>query len=259
MAQKERVFQILEIIRSQQKVGVSELSRKFNVTGETIRRDLERLEKEGYIARTYGGAVLVQMPHGHVNYTERAVLNVEAKKKMGELTASIIPESGAIGCDASTTVLSVIPFIRENAGLTILTNSVRILNDFMYDKLHIISTGGKLRSRTQSLQLHGEAISRVMDEYFLDMSVLSCRSLDMENGIYEGDEEEAYIKKVMVDHSREVVVIADHTKFDKTSLIRTLPYEKVDVLVTDQKPSDEWIRRMEDENVRLLYPPEADE
>lgn len=252
MAQKDRVFQILDLIRAKQKVSVSELSSRFHVTGETIRRDLERLEKEGYVARTYGGAVLIQMPPGHVNYTERAVQNVDAKNRMGELTASILPRSGAIGCDASTTVLSVLPFIRDNAGLTVLTNSVRILNDFMYDKIRIISTGGNLRSRTQSLQ--GEAVSRAMEDYFLDLCVLSCRSLDPDNGIYEGDEEEAYFKNVMVGHSRRVIIVADHTKFGKTSLIRTLPFSKVDVLVTDQKPSEEWLEKMKAENVRVLYP-----
>ena len=252
MAQKDRVFQILDLIRAKQKVSVSELSAKFGVTGETIRRDLERLEREGYVARTYGGAVLIQQPPGHVNYTERAVQNVEAKIEMGELTASILPSSGAIGCDASTTVLSMIPYIKDNPGVTLLTNSIRILNDFMYDKIRIISTGGNLRSRTQSLQ--GEAVNRSMEDYFLDVCVLSCRSLDLENGIYEGDEEEAYFKNIMVEHSRRVIIVADHTKFNKTSLIRTLPYEKVDVLVTDRKPSDEWINRLEAQNVRVLYP-----
>ena len=252
MAQKDRVFQILDLIRAKQKVSVSELSAKFGVTGETIRRDLERLEREGYVARTYGGAVLIQQPPGHVNYTERAVQNVEAKIEMGELTASILPSSGAIGCDASTTVLSMIPYIKDNPGITLLTNSIRILNDFMYDKIRIISTGGNLRSRTQSLQ--GEAVSRSMEDYFLDVCVLSCRSLELENGIYEGDEEEAYFKNIMVEHSRRVIIVADHTKFNKTSLIRTLPYEKVDVLVTDRKPSDEWINRLEAQNVRVLYP-----
>ena len=252
MAQKDRVFQILDLIRAKQKVSVSELSAKFGVTGETIRRDLERLEREGYVARTYGGAVLIQQPPGHVNYTERAVQNVEAKIEMGELTASILPSSGAIGCDASTTVLSMIPYIKDNPGITLLTNSIRILNDFMYDKIRIISTGGNLRSRTQSLQ--GEAVSRSMEDYFLDVCVLSCRSLDLENGIYEGDEEEAYFKNIMVEHSRRVIIVADHTKFNKTSLIRTHSYDKVDVLVTDRKPSDEWINRLEAQNVRVLYP-----
>ncbi len=252
MAQKDRVFQILDLIRVKQKVSVSELSSKFDVTGETIRRDLERLEREGYVARTYGGAVLIQQPPGHVNYTERAIQNVEAKNLLGELAASILPSSGAIGCDASTTVLSLLPYIKDNPGITLLTNSVRILNDYMYDKIRVISTGGHLRSRTQSLQ--GEVVSRLMEDYFLDVCVLSCRSLDLENGIYEGDEQEAYFKNVMVEHSRRVIILADHTKFGKTSLIRTMPYSKVDILVTDQKPSDAWIDRMQEENVRLLYP-----
>ena len=180
MAQKDRVFEILELIRTKQKISVSELTQKYKVTNETIRRDLERLEKEGYIARTYGGAVLVQHPTGHVNYSERAGQNVDAKMEIGKIAASILPETGAIGCDASTTVHALIPYIKSRSGLTLLTNSVRILNDYMFDKIRIISTGGVLSSRTHSLQ--GETTLQVLNNYYPDICVLSCRSLDLQNG-----------------------------------------------------------------------------
>ena len=250
MAQKDRLSDIIKLLRAEHKVFVSDLANRYKVTNETIRRDLELLEKEGIVARTYGGAIAVQSAPVTSDYKERAVRNAAAKAIIGRLAASLLPERGAIGCDSSTTVYEAIPYIRSLSSLTLLTNSVRILNDFMYDKIRIISTGGNLRSRTQSLQ--GEAVSRSMEDYFLDVCVLSCRSLDLENGIYEGDEEEAYFKNIMVEHSRRVILIADHTKFNKTSLIRTLSYDKVDVLVTDRKPSDEWIDRREGENVRKI-------
>lgn len=252
MAQKDRIYRILDRVRDKQRVKAAELAREFNVTGETIRRDLERLEKEGYVARTYGGAVLVQQLPGHANYLERSVQNVEAKRIMGRLAASLLPEAGAVGCDASTTVLGLIPYIKDNPDLTLVTNSVRILNDFMYDRIRIMSTGGFVRSRTHSLQ--GDAVGRVMEDYYLDVCVLGCRSLDLENGVYEGDTEEAYFKNVMVEHSGKVIVAADHTKFGKTSLIRTLPYSKIDFLVTDQEPPEEWIAPLEADGVRLIYP-----
>ena len=252
MAQKERTFEILDMIRTQQKVSVSELSQRYKVTGETIRRDLEKLEREGYVARTYGGAVLITQPSGHVNYTERAILNVEAKRTIGRLAADLLPMSAAVGCDASTTVQEVLPFIRERQGMTIVTNSIRILNDYMYDKLRIISTGGLVKSRTQSLQ--GETAIRGIEDFFLDFCVLSCRSLDLSNGIFEGDELEANIKNKLVEHSAKVMILADHTKFNYSSLIRTMPYAKVDYLITDQKPSDEWLVKMEEENVQVIYP-----
>lgn len=252
MAQKDRVFEILELIRTKQKISVSELTQKYKVTNETIRRDLERLEKEGYIARTYGGAVLVQHPTGHVNYTERAGQNVDAKMEIGKIAASILPETGAIGCDASTTVHALIPYIKSRSGLTLLTNSVRILNDYMFDKIRIISTGGILSSRTHSLQ--GETTLQVLNNYYPDICVLSCRSLDLQNGIYEGNEAEATFKRLMAEHSARVILLADHTKFNRTSLIRTFSFSKISVLVTDRKPDEEWIERMQSENVRLLYP-----
>ena len=187
------------------------------------------------------------------DYKERAIRNADAKKRMGEIAAGLLPENGAIGCDSSTTVHEVIPFIKSRSGLTLLTNSVRILNDFMYDKIRIISTGGILNSRTQSLE--GELTLRMMNDYYLDAAVIGCHSLDLVNGIYEGSEAVVHYKNTLCSHSRQVILIADHTKFDHTSLIRTASFSTIHTLITDRKPSDEWLRRMEEENVQVLFPP----
>ena len=252
MAQKDRLSEIITLVQTEKKVIVSDLAKKYQVTTETIRRDLEILEKEGIVARTYGGAIAVQSAPVKSDYKVRAVRNSAAKAQIGEMAAALLPESGAIGCDSSTTVYEVIPFIRSRSGLTLLTNSVRILNDFMYDKIRIISTGGILNSRTQSVL--GETANRMMQDYYVDVSIIGCHSLDLVNGIYEGSEPVAQFKNTLISHSRKVILLADHTKFDHTSLIRTVPFSKIDILVTDRKPSDEWLERMKEENVQLLYP-----
>jgi len=254
MAQKDRLSDIIKMVRAEHKVTVSDLAKRYKVTTETIRRDLELLEKEGIVARTYGGAIAVQSAPVTSDYKVRAVKNAAAKAAIGKLAASLLPENGAIGCDSSTTVYEAIPYIRSRSSLTLLTNSVRILNDFMYDKIRIISTGGILNSRTQSLE--GELAVRMMGNYYLDASIIGCHSLDLVNGIYEGSEAVVQYKNTLIDHSRKIILLADHTKFDHTSLIRSASFSMINALVTDRRPSDEWMTCMEEENVRVLYPEE---
>ena len=254
MVQKDRLSDIIKLVRAEQKVAVSDLAKRYKVTTETIRRDLELLEKEGIVARTYGGAIAVQSAPVTSDYKVRAVKNAAAKSAIGKLAASLLPENGAVGCDSSTTVYEAIPYIRSRSSLTLLTNSVRILNDFMYDKLRIISTGGILNSRTQSLE--GELAVRMMENYYLDASIIGCHSLDLVNGIYEGSEAVVQYKNTLIDHSRKIILLADHTKFDHTSLIRSASFSMINTLVTDRRPSDEWMTCMEQENVKVLYPVE---
>ena len=254
MVQKDRLSDIIKLVRAEQKVAVSDLAKRYKVTTETIRRDLELLEKEGIVARTYGGAIAVQSAPVTSDYKVRAVKNAAAKSAIGKLAASLLPENGAVGCDSSTTVYEAIPYIRSRSSLTLLTNSVRILNDFMYDKLRIISTGGILNSRTQSLE--GELAVRMMENYYLDASIIGCHSLDLVNGIYEGSEAVVQYKNTLIDHSRKIILLADHTKFDHTSLIRSASFSMINTLVTDRRPSDEWMTCMEQENVKVLYPEE---
>ena len=255
MAQKDRIADIVNLIRVEQKVNVSNLAKRYQVTTETIRRDLELLEKDGIVARTYGGAIAVQPAPVTSDYKVRAVKNAKAKAIMGEIAAGLIPESGAIGCDASTTVYEMLRFIKSRSGLTLLTNSVRILNDFMYDEIRIICTGGILNSRTQSVE--GELAIRMMSDYYLDAAVIGCHSLDLINGIYEGSEAVVQYKNTLINHSRKVILLADHTKFDRTSLIRTAPFSMIHTLITDREPSEEWMRHMEEENVQVLFPPSS--
>ena len=252
MTQRDRLADIIKIVHAEQKVQVSDLAKRYQVTNETIRRDLEALEKDGIVARTYGGAIAVQASPVTSDYKIRAVKNAAAKAVIGRLAASLLPENGAIGCDSGTTVYETIPYIRSRSSLTLLTNSVRILNDFMYDKLRIISTGGILNSRTQSLE--GELAIRMMGNYFLDACIIGCHSLDLVYGIYDGSEAVVQYKNTLIDHSRKVILLADHTKFDRTSLIRTAPFSLIDVLVTDRRPSDEWLTCMEQKNIQVLYP-----
>ena len=102
MVQKDRLSDIIKLVRAEHKVAVSDLANRYKVTTETIRRDLELLEKEGIVARTYGGAIAVQSAPVTSDYKVRAVKNAAAKAAIGRLAASLLPESGAVGSKRRT-------------------------------------------------------------------------------------------------------------------------------------------------------------
>lgn len=129
MVLKDRLDHLRGIVKTEKKVKVTELSQRFDVTEETIRRDLERLELEGLITRTHGGAVLkVENMFDRLGYTHRSRTNVEEKKKIAQIVASIIPMQATLFADASSTVMEALTLMADRDDITVLTNSIPVLS-----------------------------------------------------------------------------------------------------------------------------------
>lgn len=251
MAQKERLSSIRRKVRNQKRVVVADLSREFGVTEETIRRDLEKLELEGLVNRTYGGAVLnVEKVSEKIDYLKRAERNHRGKVKIGELTHPLIPENAAVGADASSTVMEALRLLDVYKHNTILTNSVEAI--WRLNSLKILSTGGTLNRENYSLQ--GNIVKKALESYYVDVVLFSCKALSLEDGVFDSYEEEADIKRILIERGRRIMLLADYTKFDNIALVPLCPLDKVDVIVTDQKPSDEWIEVLKEKKVELVYP-----
>ena len=253
MAQKERLEMIRQSVRKKKKVFVSELSKEHGVTEETIRRDLEKLEKEKLVTRTYGGAVLnIEKITEHVDYVRRSQKYKEEKMAIGRLAASVIPMNAAIGADASSTVMEAIALLKNRPGITILTNSVEILKTLDNSPASIISTGGIVNKGMFSMQ--GNLVRRTFKDYYVDIVLISCTALEMDGGVFDSNEEEAELKKVLIERGQKIILLADHTKFDKVAFVRLMDFAGMDMLITDREPSEEWKRVLEEKGVEVLYP-----
>lgn len=251
MTQKERLTLIRNKIRNEKKVVVTELSKEYGVTEETIRRDLEKLENEGLVNRTYGGAVLnLEGMSEKLNYLKRAERNHEEKVKIGRLTEPFIMDNTTIGADASSTVMEALKLLDEHSHNTILTNSVEAI--WKLNSVNIISTGGSINRETHSMQ--GSIVRKAMESYFVEVILISCTSLSMDGGIFDSNEEEADIKRALIERGQRIVLLADHTKFNRIAFVKLCDLDRVDILVTDEKPSQEWIDYLKERNVTLVYP-----
>ncbi|MBS6397657.1 MAG: DeoR/GlpR transcriptional regulator [Clostridiales bacterium] len=253
MAQKERLALIRQSVRENKKVVVSELSMEHNVTEETIRRDLEKLEQEGLLTRTYGGAVLnIEKISEHIDYLRRSQTNREEKVTIGKLAASVIPSNVAIGADASSTVMEAVNLLRDRADITVLTNSIKIVRELDQAAVNIIATGGIVNSSTFSMQ--GNIVRRTLKDYYVDIVLISCTALEAGGGVFDSNEEEAELKRLLIERGQKVILLADHTKFNKVAFVRVMDFGKLDMVITDREPSLEWQNVFKEKGVKLLCP-----
>lgn len=248
----ERRNMILARLQSEGKVIVADLSREFDVTEETIRRDLEKLDNEGLAKKTYGGAVLNQNLNTDVPFNVRKRSNVELKQRIAEKIAALIQDGDFLMLDASTTAIHVAKSIKNRKNITLITNSVEILLE-LSDKegWNVLSTGGVLKQG--SLSLVGSSAERMIRGYHVDLAVCSSKGIDLSMGVTESNEKDSEIKRAIFTSANHKVLAIDSTKFDRISFVRVYDLNDIDTIVTDAAPSERWIDYCRQNNIELIY------
>lgn len=252
MAIKDRLEAIKQKLITDHKVVVSELSQEFRVTEETIRRDLEKLENEDVLTRTFGGAVLnVGAQRDGIHFYQRAAIHLAEKKKMAESFAEILSHKATISADASSTVMEALKLLNNSRDITVLTTSTEIFRELAHTDIHVISTGGDFNKSALSLQ--GQVAKDNIRKYHVDILLISCKGVDLDKGVMDSNEGEAIVKKVMVEQALEVALFVDHHKFQKTAFTHLMDLKEVDYLITDQEPDEEWVLFCKENQIQLVY------
>ena len=249
----ERRNQILEKLQAEKRVVVSDLSQLYNVSEETIRRDLDKLEKEGLAIKSYGGAVINEDISIDLPFNVRKNQNVSGKQKMAEIVASLVKDGDHIFLDASTTAVFVAKALKEKQRLTVITNSMEILLELAdVSGWNIISTGGVMKEGY--LAFLGSKTDESIRSYYVDKVIFSCKALDKDWGIMESQEAFGSTKRAMMSSGREKILVVDSSKFDQTAFSVAGSLKDVDVVVTDKKPVDRWRIYFEKLGVECKYP-----
>lgn len=233
-----RKTQIKDIMLEKKSITVTELSKKFSVTEETIRKDLQQLENEGFLSRTYGGAYIQDGVLNDIDLTLRETACVDSKEAIAAKCAELIHHGDSIFLDASTTATFVAKQIK-NMRLTVVTNSLMAIDQLKdSESIHLIGIGGIYSSKTKAF--NGRATVQGLKEYYLDKAFMSCRSLSMEHGITDSNEDIALIRHTLLKNSNSVYLIADKSKFDKTSFVHICDYNDITGIISDYHFSHEW-------------------
>ena len=232
---------------------VLDLSQKYDVTEETIRRDLEKLEEEGRVTRTYGGAVLNKGTKEELSINIRETRNPTGKNRIARKVSELIREGESLMMDASTTTMFVIRYLKGKPGITVITNSLRVPMEAVQQgaELEVIVAGGTFRS--SSLSMIGNRTMNMLDSYYVDTAIIGCKGFDPEKWTYEPHEMEAEIKKTMRRNAQRVILVADYTKFYQKSFIRTLSVGDINVIVTDRKLTEDIEAFLQQKNISVYY------
>ncbi len=252
MLAAERRNIILEKVYENKKVIVSELSRALEVSEETIRRDLEKLEEDGHVIKSYGGAVLNEHSSIEIPFNVRWKANPSGKQKIAELVSRQIEEGDHIFLDASTTAVFIAKHIKQKRRITIITNSIENLLELSnVPDLEVISTGGVLKAGTMSLS--GKKTGDSISAYNADKVFFSCKGIDLGKGIADGNDETAGVKQAMIESAAKVYLAVDSTKFGKSAFARICDLSAVDVVITDKRPEEEWMELFDKEGIACIY------
>lgn len=248
----ERRNIIEQTIIKNKSVLVPELAKQFDVTTETIRSDLEKLERQGVLVRTYGGATLVESVEADMSIHERDTVNFEGKQSIGKAAAQMIKDGETVFLDASTSSLHVARNIKDKKSITVITNAEKIVMELANcPDIKVISTGGMLHSKNMSY------VGRIVEEtirksYFANKVFFSCRGVTLSRGLMESTEAEAEIKKAMIDCSESAIFLCDKKKLGRLGVPVIYGLDKVDCLITDIKLDEEWNRAMQENDVRVI-------
>lgn len=248
----ERKNLIYTKLCEQGRVMVNDLAEEFQVSDETIRRDLDKLEQEGLAEKFYGGAIKAENTFFDLPFHVRQGSNTAEKKKIAELVLPMIHDGDYIALDSSTSALEVIKAAKNIKNLTVITPSVEVMIEFSQKAdWNIVCTGGTLK--TGSLSLVGGIAEKTLSTFNVDLCICSCKGLDIEKGCTESSESEADIKVALMRSAKRKILAVDNTKFGKVSFAKVCDIAEFDTIVTNKKPSNEWIEALESANCELLY------
>jgi DeoR family fructose operon transcriptional repressor len=259
MLLEERWKRIMEIIQEKKVVSVSELSKYFDTSVVTIRRDLHELEKTtDKIRRTHGGAIWSDFAVKGTNYEplypELESSNKEIKEEICVAAAKLLRDNIAIIIDSSTTAKQLCNLILQNPpkGLMVVTNSVRVA--MMLDdcpSVETILTGGKVRKGIVSCT--GRLAESAIKQMRVDKAFLGINGIDLrQNVLTMPSMTEGAVKTDMIESAKETIILADHTKFDTTYIYKVCNASDVSLIITDKGVSQEEISLAKECGVNLV-------
>lgn len=240
----ERYEKIVQLVNERGSIRVTELSQLCNVTEETIRRDLDRLEQAGRLRRSHGGAVSIKDQQTEIPYFERETSHAEEKKRIALEAIERIQPNERIVLDASTTAWYMASYLPD-IPLTVLTNSIKVTTELSSkEKIEVISTGGLLAQK--SLSFVGPLAERSLDSYHVNKVFLSCKGVHLRRGISESNELQARVKQKMIDMADQVILLADSSKFGVQALTRVADLNQVDAIITDRNIAKETLDQLKE-------------
>ena len=230
----ERRKKIIEQIREQKTLKIIDIQQTYDISVETARRDLDYLEKKGYLKRVYGGAILGELLGQEPTYQQREVINLEYKKAIASKAAEYINDGDTLFLDVGTTTLQVALALVGKKDLTVITNATFIAQTLAQMGMRTILLGGELRKG--ELSVSGALCTSMIELFHADKVILGVGGIT-QDGISDYHLEEVYCRKSMIRHSTKVIAVTDYSKFGLAVMNKICSLDEIDLLITDDSVS----------------------
>jgi DeoR family transcriptional regulator of aga operon len=248
-----RRIKILEALKLHGQVSIKDLIEGLGVTGVTIRNDLAQLEKKKVLIRARGGAIQIN----HHDMFEDYPISHKQKKhhlekiEIGKKAAELVEEYNTIIIDSGSTTYELAKNLKNFNNLTVITNALNIAVLLAeYNNINVIVPGGMLRKN--SLSLVGILAEKIFKDYFCDKFFLGVDGFDIDFGVSTPNPEEAHLNQLMIGISKEVIVVADSSKFQKRGFAFIAPINKINTVVTDSGITSENRTRLENLGIKVI-------
>lgn len=249
----DRMKKIEDTINENGSIIISEISKELNVSEETIRRDLEKMEQKQLLKRVRGGAYRIEEKDDETSIEFRKKIYIDEKMKIANKAIKYINDGDIIFIGSSTTALYFAKKINSsNKKVTVISNSLEVISELEKSKLvNVICIGGILRKKNKSFI--GSSAIKQLDNIYANKTFISCSGIDMKFGVTNSIEGEAEIKAKMIERSSECYLIIDNTKFDKIGTYSVCQLGQLKQIITDDKLTGEWEKKLKELNIEVNY------
>lgn len=248
-----RIEQLEQYILEHKSVSIDKLCEVFQISKNTVRRDLDVLVTRGNIEKVYGGVVACDTLAGIpelVSFNERNIKNREAKNQIAALAATYVREKDIIFIDTGTTTVGIVDHLSHLANVTVITYSIQVINRAMaYPNINLISLPGTLKRDTASLV--GASCTDYLKDFNIVRAFMACTGISVQHGVCNASTEEYNIKKMALARSNKHYLLADSSKFEKSSLMTYGEISQFQYILTEMLPSDEFRAACREQGCRI--------
>lgn len=247
----ERQRGLLQFVEQHQRVTVPQICEQFAISPATARRDLDTLAELGKIQRVHGGALALRNAPPEPPVLQRAAEQADQKQYIAQAAAALIVEGDTVFLSSGTTVLEVARQLRERRNLTVITNSLMVINMLAdVPQINVIALGGVLRRSEMSLV--GHLTEQGLTDVRANKVILGVRGVDLNHGLTNADLQETAIDRAVIRTGAEIIVVADNTKLGRASTALVVPLADVHILVTDRDAPPEFVEAVREKGLTVI-------
>jgi len=247
----ERQKQILSLLSQQGRLSVAEIVTQFAISEATARRDLETLAAQGKAQRVHGGVIAAEQAPPEQPILERENEQTDEKIRIGRAAAGLVGNNETVFLGSGTTVLEIARNLRDHKNLTVITNSLPVLNTLAGIKeITVVSLGGMLRD--SELSFIGHITEQSLVEVRADKVFMGTRGVSLEHGLTNDYLQETLTDRAILKSGREVIIVADHTKVNRVSTVLLAPLSSMHTFVTDSKADKKFVQAFKRLGIKVV-------